>query len=211
MSSTTRRDECPSGSSAIVRNAELTGAAAAEDAAGDDGMNATDAANTCFGFFFFGLGLGSRRGRSSSRRGFLALCRTNATESLTSSFAAAHDTGGDCSFLLGDGATTASATPYDLQLSDRTHAVAIGTTANAHTPRTRTSPATSSAAAAVELGVDGLVVMAASSGLALGVIMGEGGFICFLPCAGSLCHWHCTACLQAPSPITPTHSQPHPQ
>ena len=87
MSSTTCRDKCPSGSSAIVRNAELTGTVVAGDA-----MNA--AATICFGFFL-GLGLAASCHRSCSpplrlsRRGicFLPACRTCSTESLTSAAA----------------------------------------------------------------------------------------------------------------------------
>ncbi|KAF0923060.1 hypothetical protein E2562_003290 [Oryza meyeriana var. granulata] len=59
-----------------------------------NGMNAAVA--TCFGIFF-GLGLSSRFSCSYAilrlpRRGFLALCHTKATESVTSS-AAAQDSG----------------------------------------------------------------------------------------------------------------------
>lgn len=119
MSSTTCRDEWPSGSSPIVRNGELT-----EAADTGDGMNAY------FGFFL-GRGLPSCRClsrscsplRLSQCGGFSCFqlaCRAGgATESLKSS-AAAHETGKVCDFLVGvgDGATTTSALPYDLQLRE---------------------------------------------------------------------------------------------
>uniref|UniRef100_A0A0D9XM95 Uncharacterized protein n=1 Tax=Leersia perrieri TaxID=77586 RepID=A0A0D9XM95_9ORYZ len=77
-----------------------------------------NAAAACFAFFF-GLGF-FLSGGGAILRGFLL------TDFLTSS-APAHDTGGECIFLLlGDGATAASATAYDLQLRERIHAVAIG-------------------------------------------------------------------------------------
>ncbi|PNT67856.1 hypothetical protein BRADI_3g33005v3 [Brachypodium distachyon] len=73
-----------------------------------------------------------------SRRGLSCVLarRADATVSLTSA-AVAHETAGRSVwlFLLGDGATAASATPYDLQLRDRTHAVAIDTANARELPR----------------------------------------------------------------------------
>jgi hypothetical protein len=115
MSSTTRRDEWPSGSSAIVRNAEVTGGPGA-----GDGMNSAPAAAASFAFaiglgFFLGRGRGSRVSLRLSRSlpiFFLLACWAYATASITSAAAAvAQEKGsGGGGFLAGDGAMAASVT-----------------------------------------------------------------------------------------------------